>query len=125
MYLATSRVQGVTMSRSETRAHPSPGESPSESPGDSPGGQSDAALISRVRAGDATAYEPLCERHVAAASALARRLVDGEGAAEDAVAETFIKILGALRRGGGPQAGFRTYLLVALRRTVHDRARGR
>jgi DNA-directed RNA polymerase specialized sigma24 family protein len=104
----------------------------------SPAGQSDAALISGVRAGDHVAYGLLCERHVAAARALARHLVDGArsagdadagaeanaGAVEDAVAETFTRILGALRRGGGPQAGFRPYLLVSLRRTVGERARG-
>jgi DNA-directed RNA polymerase specialized sigma24 family protein len=103
-------------------------------------GQSDAALISGVRAGDPAAYGLLRERHVTAARLLARHLVDGAGSAgsadsagdadtaedavEGAVGETFTKILGALRRGGGPQAGFRPYLLVSLRRTVGERARG-
>src|ERR687896_8667 len=98
-------------------------------------GQSDAALISDVRAGDLVAYGLLCERHVSAARVLARHLVAGgrrggdpdanADAVEDAVAETFTRILGALRRGGGPQAGFRPYLLISLRRTVGERPRGK
>jgi DNA-directed RNA polymerase specialized sigma24 family protein len=100
----------------------------------SPAGQSDAALISGVRAGDLVAYGLLCERHVAAARVLARHVVAGArsggdadasaDAVEDAVAETFTRILGALRRGGGPHAGFRPYLLASLRRTVGERVRG-
>jgi DNA-directed RNA polymerase specialized sigma24 family protein len=88
----------------------------------SPTEQSDAALISRVRAGDTTAGELLYERHAAAARALARHLTEGEAAAEGAVAETYAKVLDVLRHGGGPQAGFRPYLLVSLRRTISDRA---
>jgi hypothetical protein len=46
-------------------------------------------------------------------------MMDGvEDRAEVAIAETFATVLGALRHGGGPQAGLRTYLLVSLRRTV-------
>lgn len=84
---------------------------------------SDAALISRIREGDLTAYGELYERHVAAARALARHLIEGE-AAEDAVQDAFAKILDVLQRGGGPQSGFRPYLLTSVRRTVYDRYRG-
>jgi hypothetical protein len=118
MNLGDGACWGVTMSVSDTQVHRFPA------------GQSDAALISGVRAGDPAAYGLLRERHLAAARVLARHLVDGAGspgdtavymaadAVEDAVGETFTTILGALRRGGGPQAGFRPYLLVSLRRTV-------
>ena len=85
---------------------------------------SDAALISRVREGDTTAYGQLYLRHVAAARGLARQLMSGEAEAEDAVSETFTKVLDLLRRGGGPQSGFRPYLLTAVRRTVYDKYRG-
>src|SRR4051794_16137188 len=47
----------------------------------SPAEQSDAALISRVRAGDGAAYELLYERHIAAARTLARHLAGGAAAA--------------------------------------------
>ncbi|MEU7862749.1 sigma-70 family RNA polymerase sigma factor [Nonomuraea sp. NPDC049141] len=91
--------------------------------GVSPSPQSDADLLHAVRAGDATAYHELHERHVAAARSLARQLVRGEAEIEDVVAESFTKILDLVGRGGGPQAGFRTYLLTVVRRTVHDRSR--
>ncbi|WP_143220827.1 sigma-70 family RNA polymerase sigma factor, partial [Actinomadura sp. CNU-125] len=82
----------------------------------------DAALISRVRAGDTDAYGTLCERHVHAARGLARHLADGD-VAEDAVQEALAKILDLMRRGGGPDSGFRPYLLTAVRRAVYDRYR--
>ncbi|MBT2225938.1 sigma-70 family RNA polymerase sigma factor [Nonomuraea sp. NEAU-A123] len=91
--------------------------------GESPSPQSDADLLHAVRAGDATAYHELHERHVAAARSLARQLVKGEAEIEDVVAESFTKILDLVGRGGGPQAGFRTYLLTVVRRTVYDRTR--
>lgn len=118
------------MSANESPVRPSPGTTPGPSSRASPAEQSDAALISRVRAGDGAAYEQLYERHVAAAGALARHLAGpspaesaeaaeaAEAAVDAAVAETFARILVALRHGAGPQAGFRTYLLASLRRTI-------
>ncbi|NRQ32331.1 sigma-70 family RNA polymerase sigma factor [Nonomuraea sp. NN258] len=85
--------------------------------------QSDADLLQAVRAGDAAAYGRLYERHVTAARALARRLVTGEAEVDDVVAESFTKILDLVGRGGGPESGFRTYLLTVVRRTVYDRSR--
>ncbi|WP_433513526.1 zf-HC2 domain-containing protein [Nonomuraea sp. CA-143628] len=84
---------------------------------------SDADLLHAVRAGDATAYRELHDRHVAAARSLARQLVRGEAEADDVVVESFTKILDLVGRGGGPSAGFRTYLLTVVRRTVCDRTR--
>ncbi|MFC4912449.1 sigma-70 family RNA polymerase sigma factor [Actinomadura gamaensis] len=84
---------------------------------------SDAGLISRIRQGDLTAFGELYERHVTAARGLAHHLVEGD-AAEDAVQDAFAKILDVLQRGGGPQSGFRPYLLTSVRRTVYDRYRG-
>ncbi|WP_433243667.1 sigma-70 family RNA polymerase sigma factor [Actinomadura nitritigenes] len=88
-------------------------------------GTGDAALISRVRDGDVSAYATLYERHVAAARGLARHLTRGSdpAAAEDAVQDAFAKVLGVLRRGAGPDTGFRPYLLTAVRRSVYDRRR--
>ncbi|MFF4620276.1 sigma-70 family RNA polymerase sigma factor [Nonomuraea jabiensis] len=84
--------------------------------------QSDAELLQAVREGNAAAYGQLYERHVAAARALARQLVR-RAEVEDVVAESFTKILDLVGRGGGPESGFRTYLLTVVRRTVHDRSR--
>ncbi|MEU6713683.1 sigma-70 family RNA polymerase sigma factor [Nonomuraea sp. NPDC046802] len=84
--------------------------------------QSDADLLQAVRKGNAAAYGQLYERHVAAARALARQLVRG-AEVEDVVAEAFTKILDLVGRGGGPDSGFRTYLLTVVRRTVYDRSR--
>ncbi|NUR89821.1 MAG: sigma-70 family RNA polymerase sigma factor [Nonomuraea sp.] len=85
--------------------------------------QSDADLLEAVRGGNAAAYGELYERHVAAARSMARQLVRGEAEVEDVVAESFTKILDLVGRGGGPEAGFRTYLLTVVRRTVYDRTR--
>ncbi|MGP3961365.1 sigma-70 family RNA polymerase sigma factor [Nonomuraea sp. 3N208] len=84
--------------------------------------QSDAELLQAVREGKASAYGQLYERHVAAARALARQLVKSTEV-EDVVAEAFTKILDLVGRGGGPESGFRTYLLTVVRRTVRDRSR--
>ncbi|MFI7130271.1 sigma-70 family RNA polymerase sigma factor [Nonomuraea sp. NPDC050153] len=84
--------------------------------------RSDAELLQAVREGNAAAYGQLYERHVAAARALARQLVR-RSEVEDVVAEAFTKILDLVGRGGGPEAGFRTYLLTVVRRTVYGRSR--
>ncbi|MFF5210059.1 sigma factor [Streptosporangium sp. NPDC000396] len=86
--------------------------------------QGDAELLAESRRGNAAAYGELYERHAPAARLLALRLVRSPAEAEEVVGETFTKILGLIRRGGGPQESFRPYLLTALRRTVHDRSRG-
>ena len=83
---------------------------------------SDAELISAVRGGDLDAYGTLFERHVDAARRLARQLVPA-GDAEDLVSEAFVKVLGVLQRGGGPDVAFRAYLLTAVRRLQVDRFR--
>ncbi|MCK9824079.1 sigma-70 family RNA polymerase sigma factor, partial [Nocardioides cavernae] len=86
-----------------------------ESPGD-------AELISAVRGGDVAAYGTLFERHIDAARRLARQLVPA-GDVEDLVSDAFIKVLGVLQRGGGPDVAFRAYLLTAVRRLQVDRFR--
>ncbi|TDB84195.1 sigma-70 family RNA polymerase sigma factor, partial [Actinomadura sp. KC216] len=83
---------------------------------------SDAELIDRVRAGDVGAYGPLYERHAAAAQGLARHLA-GREAADDLVQDAFTKVLKVLKAGGGPDGGFRPYLLTAVRRSFYDRRR--
>ena len=82
----------------------------------------DAELISAVRGGDVDAYGILFERHVDAARRLARQLVPA-GDADDLVSEAFVKVLGVLQRGGGPDVAFRAYLLTSVRRLQVDRFR--
>ena len=90
-----------------------------DAPGDAP---SDAELISRVRGGDLEAYGELYARHVDAARRLARQLVRGPDS-DDLVSDAFAKVMGVLRRGGGPDVAFRAYLLTAVRRLHVDRIR--
>lgn len=85
-------------------------------------GPSDAELIVDVRSGDVDAYGMLFDRHRTAALRLARQLVHGPDA-DDLVAEAFIKVLGVLQRGGGPDVAFRAYLLTAVRRLHIDAIR--
>ncbi|MBV9445238.1 MAG: sigma-70 family RNA polymerase sigma factor [Streptosporangiaceae bacterium] len=84
---------------------------------------SDAELIAASRVADAAAYASLYQRHVAAARSVARQLVRGRAEADDIVAEAFAKVLDQLRRGGGPDGGFRPYLLTTVRRAAIDRLR--
>lgn len=84
---------------------------------------SDAELIAATRAGDAGSFAVLYTRHVDAARACARRLVRSKSEADDLVAEGFAKVLGALRKGKGPDLAFRPYLLTAVRNALYDRTR--
>jgi RNA polymerase sigma factor (sigma-70 family) len=83
----------------------------------------DAELISAVRAGSVDAYAALYRRHLASARALARQLTGCPAEADDLVAEAFTRLFTTLRRGGGPDAAFRAYLLTALRHVRYDRTR--
>lgn len=83
----------------------------------------DAELVAAVRAGDADAYGLLFRRHGRSARELALQLSCSSAEADDLVAEAFARVLAALRRGGGPDGGFRAYLFTTLRNTSRDRAR--
>jgi RNA polymerase sigma factor (sigma-70 family) len=85
--------------------------------------ESDPYLISLVRGGDTDAFGKLYERHVGAAQRLARVLARDPSDADDLVAETFVRVLSALRAGHGPDTAFRAYLLTTLRHTLYDRTR--
>jgi RNA polymerase sigma factor (sigma-70 family) len=87
------------------------------------GTPSDAELILQVRSGDREAFGVLYERHANAARALARQYVTPADA-EDVVADAFGKLFEMLRRGAGPDAGFRPYLYTVVRHRAFDVSRG-
>ncbi|HWD79205.1 MAG TPA: sigma-70 family RNA polymerase sigma factor [Kribbella sp.] len=85
-------------------------------------GLPDAELIARVRDGDVAAFAALFERHRGAAAAFARGLSPGADG-EDLVAEGFVLVFGQLRRGAGPDAALRPYLLTTIRNLQIRRSR--
>lgn len=85
---------------------------------------SDADLIAAARSGDASAYGMLYERHAEAARRLARQIVKTPADVDDVVAETFARVLYAIRGGNGPAEAFRPYMLTAVRRVAIDLVNG-
>ncbi|MFD2793751.1 sigma-70 family RNA polymerase sigma factor [Promicromonospora vindobonensis] len=65
----------------------------------------------------------LYERHAGAARALARQYVSPADA-DDVVADAFSKLFEMLRRGAGPDTGFRPYLYTVVRHRSFDVSRG-
>src|ERR1700712_2125389 len=84
---------------------------------------SDAELITRVRAGDRSAFGDLYSRHAAAASSLARQFSRSGAEADDLVSEAFARVLDGMLAGKGPDTAFRAYLFTTLRNTAYDRTR--
>lgn len=88
-----------------------------------PSDTDDADLLAAVRAGDTAAYGTLYRRHRAATRQLAAALTRDPADADDLVAETFAKVLAALRAGRGPEVAFRAYLNTTLRHVSYHRSR--
>lgn len=76
--------------------------------------RSDEDLVAAARGGDDAAYAVLWERHAASARSAARA-VSPQVDPDDLVSEAFTSILSAIRKGGGPQDGFRPYLFATIR----------
>ncbi|MGW4521446.1 sigma-70 family RNA polymerase sigma factor [Amycolatopsis sp. NPDC004378] len=74
------------------------------------------ALLQRLRNGEDAAFGELFELHAAAVRRLAQSLAADRSEAEDITAETFFRVLQALRRGSGPRDYVRAYLLTVARR---------
>ncbi|MET9259370.1 sigma-70 family RNA polymerase sigma factor [Amycolatopsis sp. NPDC004079] len=74
------------------------------------------ALLKRLRDGEDAAFGELFELHAAAVRRLAQSLASDRSEAEDITAETFFRVLQALRRGAGPRDYIRAYLLTVARR---------
>lgn len=83
---------------------------------------SDEAVMDRLREGDDIAFTVLFRRHFAVAERVARsyRL---HGESEDVVADVFTALLKQARRGQGPTANVRAYVLVSVRHEAARRAR--
>jgi RNA polymerase sigma factor (sigma-70 family) len=76
--------------------------------------RSDEDLVAAARGGDDAAYAALWERHAASARSAARA-VSPQVDPDDLVSEAFTSILSTIRKGGGPQDGFRPYLFATIR----------
>jgi RNA polymerase sigma factor (sigma-70 family) len=74
------------------------------------------ALLRRLRSGEDEAFSELFELHAGAVRRLARGIASDSSEAEDITAETFFRVLQALRRGSGPRDHVRAYLLTVARR---------
>ncbi len=85
-----------------------------------PGNAADEDLIALVEQNNEAAVEELYRRHMPAALLFARRVVGNEFDADDICSEAFLKVIGAIRRGKGPQGPFRPYLLTAVKTSAAD-----
>lgn len=85
-----------------------------------PGNAADEDLIRLVERNNEAAVEELYRRHMPAALLFARRVVGNEFDADDICSEAFLKVIGAIRRGKGPQGPFRPYLLKAVKTSAAD-----
>jgi RNA polymerase sigma-70 factor, ECF subfamily len=96
-----------------------PGEHPSRrAAGD---GAADAALLARLRAGEAAAFEALVDRHGGPLLRLARTFVKVPAVAEEVVQDTWLAALDGLERFEG-RASLRTWLFRILANTARTRA---
>lgn len=75
--------------------------------------KSDHELIDAVRSGELNAYGALWQRHSGPAYSVARTFPTLD--ADDLVADSFVKVLDAIRAGGGPTGAFRPYITMAVR----------
>lgn len=90
------------------------------------GSESDEqALLRRLRAGEDSAFGELFEVHAGAVRRLALGIAADRAEAEDITAETFFRVLQALRRGAGPRDHIRAYLLTVARRVSWEWQRSR
>ena len=74
------------------------------------------------RRGDEAAFDALVERYAAKALAVARRLLENSAQAEDAVQETFLRVVRARRRYD-PCRAFSTWFFTILRNICVDTLR--
>jgi len=78
----------------------------------------DGALLDRIVTGDTTAFEQLYDRHSKSAFALAQRIVQEQGVAEDVVQDAFLTVWRQAATYGQARGSVRSWLLAI----VHHRA---
>lgn len=83
-------------------------------------GIDEQALLRRLRGGQDDAFSELFEQHAPAVRRLARSLANDASEAEDITAETFFRVLRAIKRGNGPNDNVRGYLLTVARRVAWE-----
>jgi RNA polymerase sigma factor (sigma-70 family) len=83
---------------------------------------SDTELLRSVAEGDEQAYGVLWQRHEAAARRLAAQITTPSNV-DDLVSEGFLRVLRAVKAGGGPDTAFRPYLFNTMRRYNIDTGR--
>lgn len=83
-------------------------------------GIDEPTLLSRLRGGQDDAFGELFEQHAPAVRRLARSLANDASEAEDITAETFFRVLRAIKRGNGPVDNVRGYLLTVARRVAWE-----
>ena len=83
------------------------------------GGELDGATLARARAGDPRAFRALYEHHADAVHGFLRRMLHQDPAAEDALQDTFLRVLRALA-GFDPQgsAKLSTWIFTIARRVA-------
>ncbi len=79
--------------------------------------RNDAALLSQVRAGNTEAYAELWRRHQGVAINTASLLVP-HAEVQDVVSETHAQLYKTLKKGDGPHAAFRPYLVQSVRNSA-------
>lgn len=77
-------------------------------------------LVGRLRGGQDDAFGELFEEHAPAVRRLAMSLASDRSEAEDITAETFFRVLRAIKRGNGPNDNVRGYLLTVARRVAWE-----
>lgn len=80
----------------------------------------DADLLRRIRDGQDAAFGELFAQHADAVRRFALGLAADRAEAEDLTAETFFRVLQAVRRGSGPSEHIRGYLLTVARRVAWE-----
>ena len=83
-------------------------------------GTDEQELLTRLRGGQDEAFGELFEQHAPAVRRLARSLANDASEAEDITAETFFRVLRAIKRGNGPHDNVRGYLLTVARRVAWE-----
>jgi len=83
----------------------------------------EARLLARVRQWDADAWTALYQRYSPELYRFAARQLGDAHLAEECVAETFARLLYALRDGGGPRSHLRAYLYRIAQNWINDHYR--